>query len=338
LKPIKRFLLIAVLVLALPSLSACEEKSAQLNDKKKVISKTTTPVNFKVAFFGDLGTDKNSMKLLRLVKDEGTEMVIHLGDIDYDDDPAGHAAVIDRIFGADFPYIMLIGNHDEDHWYGHGGYQELQEGRLRSINVTWTGELGIMSTIKYKGFSIVMVSPGITGWNLFSDKHAKYLKKKLKDDTSAWKICAWHKNQHKMQVSRKGNATGWRVYDECRKQGAIIVTGHSHTYSRSYLLDNIKDQKVSSKTNNLEIAPGKSFVVVSGLGGGGWFKRGGSSFSGQYRKPTDPWWASVYTADQGAKNGALFCEFNKDGNSKLAKCYFKNIDNEIIDQFTITNK
>ena len=208
---------------------------------------------------------------------------------------------------------------------------------LKRIGVEWEGDLGVMSTIRYKGLTIVMASPGITGWNLFSDNHARYIKDSLKNDNSVWKICSWHKNQHKMQTARKGNEAHWGVYEECRKAGAFITTGHSHTYSRSHLLSSVKEQRVSSKTNNLELTPGKSFVVVSGLGGGGRKQRGGSRFSAQHRKPTDPWWARVYTADQKAKNGALFCEFNKGGNEREALCYFKNIKGEIIDQFTVTS-
>ncbi len=334
----KRYLFITLILLFSLSVVARGERGGLANDKGASPANTITPVDFKVAFFGDLGTNKKSIKLLKMIKDEGTDMVIHLGDIDYAGDPAGHAKRVERIFGPDFPYLMLIGNHDEGYWYGEGGYQKLQEKRLKRIGVEWEGDLGVMSKIKYKGLSIVMVSPGITGWNLFSDTHARYIRKNLKNDTSTWRICAWHKNQHKMQVSKKGNETYWGVYEECRKRGAIIVTGHSHTYSRSHLLKSIKNQRVSSLSNNLELAPGLSFVVVSGLGGGGRKKRGGTSFSAQYRKPTDPWWASVYTADQKAKNGALFCEFNKDGALRFAECYFKNIKGKIIDQFTITSK
>ncbi len=294
-----------------------------------------TPVDFKVAFLGDLGTDKFSIRLLEMIKAEGTDMVLHLGDIDYADDPAGHSRTVDRIFGLDFPYIALIGNHDELMWYGKGGYKELQEERLRRIGIKWDGELGTMSSIKYKGLFFVMVSPGITGSSYFTDPHADYLRKSLKGNSSVWKICAWHKNQKKMQVSRKGNATYWGVYEECRKNGAIIGTAHSHSYSRTHLLKSIKNQSIASTSNDLEISRGYTFVFVSGLGGGASKERGLNKFSSQYRTPTDPWWASVYTADQGAINGALFCEFNKGGVSNKALCYFKNIRGEVIDEFTL---
>lgn len=296
-----------------------------------------TPVDFKVAFFGDLGTDADSVRLLQLIKEEGTDMVLHLGDIDYSHDPRSHSRTVDRIFGPDFPYLILIGNHDKSEWYEKGGYRELQEERLRRIGIEWEGMLGTMSTIRYKGLSIFMVSPGITGYNFFTDPHANYLRKNLKADSSIWRICVWHKNQHKMQVAKKGNATYWGVYEECRKHGAIIGTAHSHTYSRTHLLDSIKNQKIASTSNNLVLKEGRSFVFVSGLGGGSSKRTGTEKFSAQYRTPTDPWWASVYTADQGARNGALFCEFNKNGLARRASCYFKNIDGTVIDEFTLTS-
>ena len=296
-----------------------------------------TPIDFKVAFFGDLGTDADSIRLLEMIKAEGADMVLHLGDIDYADDPVGHSRTIDRIFGSDFPYLAVIGNHDKRLWYASGGYKELQEERLRRIGIEWEGELGTMSSIKYKGLFFVFVSPGITGSNFFTDPHANYLRESLKSDASVWRICAWHKNQRKMQVTMKGNATYWGVYEECLKGGAIIGTAHSHSYSRTHLLESIENQRIASTSNNLSLREGRSFVFVSGLGGGSSKEGGGVKFSAQYRTPTDPWWASVYTADQGATNGALFCEFNKGGVSNRALCYFKNIEGTVIDEFTLTS-
>ena len=47
-------------------------------------------------------------------------------------------------------------------------------------------------------------------------------------------------------------------------------------------------------------------------------------------------WASIYSSDQGAKFGALFIEFHVDGDPGKARGYFKNVDGQIIDEFTIT--
>ena len=41
------------------------------------------PPNFKVAFIGDQYLGSNAVSVLQLIKDEGTDMVLHQGDFDY---------------------------------------------------------------------------------------------------------------------------------------------------------------------------------------------------------------------------------------------------------------
>ena len=99
----------------------------------------------------------------------------------------------------------------------------------------------------------------------------------------------------------------------------------------------MEEQRVSPdwpEPDQLLVAPGSSFAFVSGLGG--------LSIRNQERcLPFDyPYgcqgeWASIYTSDQGAKPGALFIVFHVDGDPRKARGYFKNIDGEIIDSFTI---
>lgn len=76
-------------------------------------SSATTPVNFKIAFFGDQGVGSNSRAVLNLIKSEGAHALLHLGDFDYNDDPAAWEAQINSVLGANFPYFACIGNHDE---------------------------------------------------------------------------------------------------------------------------------------------------------------------------------------------------------------------------------
>lgn len=135
------------------------------------------------------------------------------------------------------------------------------------------------------------------------------------------------------------NTTGWGVYEECRKGGAIIATAHEHSYHRTKTLINIENQIVDPEwpdPNNIRIQEGSTFVFVSGLGGA-------SIRNQDYCLPyTFPYgcngeWASIYTSDQGANFGALFCSFNVDGKPNKANCYFKDISGNVPDQFTITS-
>jgi hypothetical protein len=131
-----------------------------------------------------------------------------------------------------------------------------------------------------------------------------------------------------MQVGGKADATGWGVFEACREAGAIIAHGHEHSYARTYLMDSFEDQIIASTSSTLELQEGKSFTFHSGLGGVGI----------RQQQQDWPWFDAIYTADQGANFGALFCTFNVDGQVDRASCYFKDIDGNVPDEFEIINK
>ena len=70
---------------------------------------------------------------------------------------------------------------------------------------------------------------------------------------------------------------------------------------------------------------GATFTFISGLGG--------MSISG----PVHYEWPIKYSSEQGATSGALFCTFNAGGQPNKAYCYFKNINERIVDEFTVTS-
>jgi hypothetical protein len=133
---------------------------------------------------------------------------------------------------------------------------------------------------------------------------------------------------------------GWDVYENCLNLGAIIATGHEHSYSRTRTLISAQNQTVDPEcelADSLCVEPGKTFVFVSGLGG--------LSIRDQKRclPATFPYgcnqeWASIYTSNQGAKYGALFITFHVDGNPHKAHGYFKNVSGEVIDEFDVYAK
>ncbi|MBT4139881.1 MAG: hypothetical protein HOE48_18330 [Candidatus Latescibacteria bacterium] len=174
-----------------------------------------------------------------------------------------------------------------------------------------------------QGMYFIMVGPGVMG-----EGHAEYIDDLLDEDTSIWRICCWHKNQQRMQVGGKKDETGWEVYEEAREGGAIIATGHEHSYSRTHLLSNMKSRTIASTSDTLEIRRGRTFAVVSGLGGK----------SIRTQKQEGKWWASIYTADQGANFGALFGIFNRNGEKDLAEFYFKDITGKVVDRFWVRSK
>ncbi len=287
------------------------------------------PVNFTIAFIGDQGLGPNAEAVLNLIKSEGADAVVHAGDFDYVDNPAGWDGQINSILGPDFPYFSSPGNHDAARFYGSGGYQEFLAARMTRLGIPWNGDLGVQSSFYYEGIFIVLTAPGTFGSN-----HDLYIRDQLATDNSIWRISSWHKNMRLMQVGGKGDETGWGVYEESRRGGAIIATGHEHSYSRTHLLNSFESQTVSSTNNTLVLASddpntpadeGRSFAFVSGLGG----------LSIRAQLLSGDWWASIYTSNQGANYGALFGVFNYQGNPRLAHFYFKNIDGNVPDEFFV---
>jgi predicted phosphodiesterase len=294
----------------------------------------STEPNLKVAIIGDQGNGKNAQAVLKLIKSEGADMVLHVGDFDYRDDPARWDADITAILGANFPYFGLVGNHDVDRWGGPGGYQDRLRQRLDRISgAECSGELGVKSSCRYRGLFFILSGAGTMG-----SGHEGYIRQQLEADHSTWRIVAWHKNQMEMQIGGKESEVGWGPYEACRELGAIIATGHEHSYERTKTLVSMQDPRVDPEwpdPDRVRVVPGATFAVVSGLGG--------RSIRTQQRCAPDqaPYgcngeWASIYTSNQGAQYGALFFVFNVDGDPNAARGYFKNVGGQTIDRFTIT--
>ncbi len=289
----------------------------------EIENRTSTPPNFKVAFVGDQGTGTNAKAVLQLMKSEGADMVLHQGDFDYEDDPEKWDLQINEVLGKDFPYFASIGNHDIAEWQGYK--KKLQERLNRLSGAVCRGELGVKSACTYKGILFILSGAGTMG-----SRHDSYIHEQLEQNNFAWRICSWHKNQRLMQAGAKQDEVGWGPYEECRKGGAIVATGHEHSYSRTRLMNNFETQEVASTSNTLQIEKGKSFAFVSGLGG--------HSIRSQDEKlAAKDWFAAIYTTEQNATYGALFCIFNENGVENKARCYFKDVDGNVPDEFNIVS-
>jgi len=309
------------------------------NRTRPVVS--ATDAELKVAFIGDTGFDEDYLDVLELIRAEQADFVVHLGDFDYDDNPNGFFEVTDEILGADFPVFGIVGNHDADLWdsnCGHenGCYADLFAERLTGLGIELDDDSldDQMYATTYRGLRMVFV-----GEDRDADDptYASFVTRQLAADDQIWKICAWHENQEAMQVGDKDDRMGWEVYEACREQGAIIVNAHTHVYSRSHTLIDMTHQIVHphAQRDAVLVGPGQTFVAVPSIGG--------HSIRDQVRclPPEYPYgckgeWASIYGADQGADYGALFITFNVDNDPYKAQGYFKNINGEVIDFFTIT--
>ena len=287
------------------------------------------PMGVKIAFLGDQGAAEGddedrerAPEVLKLVKAEGAHAVVHQGDFDYDHDPDAWDALIDGVLGRDFPYFASAGNHDVRMW---DGYQKKLEDRARRIGIAWDGRMGVKSSLTFKGIFIVL-----SGVDLFETGHADYVREQLAKDDSIWRICSWHKNQRPMQVGGKSSETGWDIYEEARMGGAIIATGHEHSYSRSHLLSDFAARTVADRSETLHVERGRTFVFVNGIAG--------KSMRRIRRLPIGDWWAKYYTTDNASNYGVLFGTFGVDGRPDVAEFYFKDIDGRVIDRFTVVSR
>ncbi len=298
----------------------------------------TTPENFKVAFIGDSGYGDNYADVLRLIRDENADLVLHQGDLGYNEgNPEAPQrwldniqTILDPISATEtFPYFYSIGNHDVSRWEVDNGYRDILQERFANLDVEYTGnpeQVGVQTSFIYNGVHIVFTAPGIDA-DFIPENHEEFIEEQFQDSPALWTICSWHKNMRAMQAGGKGDETGWGVYEECREQGAIIATGHEHSYSRTFVLSDMSEQIIADNVGPLLIQPGETFAFVSGLGGASIRDQG--IFADYF--------ASVYTSDQDANYGALFIEFNVDGDPRKARGYFKDIDGRIADEFELYN-
>ena len=102
-----------------------------------VVAQEAPPADFKIAFIGDQALGPNAAAVLNLIKLEGAQAVMHSGDLDYVDNPSAWEAQINSVLGANFPYFVSIGNHDELAWSGPDGYQQVDAFSAAPVGDLW---------------------------------------------------------------------------------------------------------------------------------------------------------------------------------------------------------
>ena len=364
-----------VIGVSIVGLVACQADQAPVPPEPDFI---VPDANLKVAIIGDSGYGPRADAVLAMIRDQGAQLVLHQGDLGYDEaNPespvlwhAGVERMLDTSVEGLFPYLYSVGNHDVKFWdqvepKGYG--RILRERTAQTDGLECNGELGVNATCTYQGLFVVLSGAGTMG-----EGHTAFMASALDDNQDyLWRITSWHKNQHDMQAGGKGDETGWEVYQESQRGGAIIVTGHEHSYSRSYTLTDLGNQATgygaTGDARRMELAEGKTFVVVNGLGG-----KSGRDYDCAPHDD-DTWWASVFARNYWLRNGnvmekncsaqeadgevppnleprlqftqtveeyadgALFITFHVDGDPHRARGEFVTVDGHQIDDFEIVN-
>eukprot|EP00005_Dracoamoeba_jomungandri_P001714 CAMPEP_0174253340 /NCGR_PEP_ID=MMETSP0439-20130205/2706_1 /TAXON_ID=0 /ORGANISM="Stereomyxa ramosa, Strain Chinc5" /LENGTH=370 /DNA_ID=CAMNT_0015334313 /DNA_START=205 /DNA_END=1317 /DNA_ORIENTATION=- len=283
----------------------------------------------KVVIVGDLGDGDDTVKLLKMINDEKATMFVP-GDLDYLQDPERFEQILDeaQIDDSDgSPLFAALGNHDVL-WN-----QRVQHYLIEIVEAegeTADGCSGIpamKACCAYKG--VVHIQSSAVSYDCYSiEEQAAYIRHQLGEKYSnyPWKFCMWHHPQGSLQVGHHTEEVEglYELYQACLDVGAIIISGHSHTYSRTFAMSDFKNKTLGEHGNltHVEIIPGKQTIaIVSGMGG-------------HDKEPAinnihEPYMAT-YLGDGDTEYGALFCEFV---DHSLASCYFKDLNHKIKDEF-----
>ena len=337
------------------SCSAKEQKLPRFKPGKQQKQEASSPANLKVAFLGDSDDGDHFREVLTLIKKQKAELTVHMGDLSYSilsKGPRKWDEAVTEVLGAKYPYLATIGNHDLSHWHtGSSGYVTLFNKRISGVKDlscfvhSADSDFGVKSFCRYKGLLVILSGVGTRGYY-----HESFVSKVLADHKQQpWKICTWHKNQRDMQVGSKENETGWGVYKACNEHGALVATGHEHSYARSRTLTDMGNRSNNygaiGEPDSVELGYKKNFVFVNGLGG-----KSIRSYDSRFGSPPPKWWASLYTSDFWVKNrdirnkewmknkefGVLFITFNYNGDPKKAKAQFITASGTVRDEFIIS--
>eukprot|EP00928_Gymnodinium_smaydae_P034490 TRINITY_DN24424_c0_g1_i1.p1 TRINITY_DN24424_c0_g1~~TRINITY_DN24424_c0_g1_i1.p1 ORF type:complete len:500 (-),score=42.91 TRINITY_DN24424_c0_g1_i1:101-1600(-) len=308
-----------------------------------------TPENLTFAFVGDTDLD-NVEHVYNLIRGEHVDGVLLNGDMDY----WGTASDWDRLYQkylAGVPFYVTVGNHETWTWRD---YQDLTAKRWSEAGVNeCRGSIGVRNICTHKGIGLLLSGAG-SGCGGSHPTHTPFFADTLKefaDNDVIWRICAFHKPEESMTLGATTARVGYDKYELCRQHGSIVITSHSHLYGRTHELSMIGSQtrRVSRKVfpgsgpdSSLIVGNGTTFAVITGLGGG-------TLESGDQALLQDAVWAATWDNSKylapgqevhldPADNidfGAFFCTFHVNGDPRLARCYFKDIQGRVVDDFYV---
>jgi len=293
----------------------------------------------RVALIGDQGLGERAEGVLDLIRDANADFAIVLGDFDYVDRPQAWVDQMARL--GKVPWFAVIGNHDVAQWPQYQKFISEQQKNIQGADCR--GAPGIQSVCTIRSVTLVLSGIGTLG---DQQQHEAFIHDALTKSKDRWKLCLWHKTQHDMQLGAKTDEVGWNAFRTCQAAGAIVATGHEHSYSRTRTLTALGDASrghgAIGNLNEVEVGPGRTFVVVSGLGG-----VETRVFVDSHKN--DAWWGAFFTADRQMVGGtvtetshshdgtgALFLDLGIDGDITRGRGRFvTTFDRRVFDDFSI---
>lgn len=161
----------------------------------------------------------------------------------------------------------------------------------------------------------------------------QFIEKAFRAFPSVWRVCSWHKNHRLLQIGAKSTEVSLPIYDACRRTGAIISTGHEHSYARTHQMSSFENFYTNISADGLiHISEGNTVAWVSGVSGYD-LRNADTSLA------SSSWWAATSaaggTTSVAATYAALICKFNLNGEYRKTLCEMKGIDGRILDSFTM---
>jgi hypothetical protein len=323
-------------------LAAADAAALEKSRTRPTLTELARPT--RIAFLGDQGLTPASARVLELVATSEVDLLVLLGDFDYENRPAAWLALVESSVGA-VPWIAVVGNHDVPRWEGPRGYAvRVNRGAVRAPELGCSGTPGRSQSCVFRGIRFVLSDVGTLGSSAASTEE---LVQNLRAAHERWRVCAWHKNQREMQVGTKRDEVGWAPYRACAAAGAFVVSAHEHSYARTFTLTDLGNRLTAHGAETwasptlLETAVRRSFVIVVGTGGH-------SIRPLAAERGRDPWWAAFYTRNaelvrrqrrpvDGAADpaGVLLMDFGIAEDPRRARGRFVTIGGRAVDEFEV---
>jgi 3',5'-cyclic AMP phosphodiesterase CpdA len=298
----------------------------------------------RVVLSGDFGVGAEARTNLDWITSLKPDLVVLLGDFDYDDRPGAWEKLLSRL--GDVPWVAVVGNHDLP---AFGAYQRHAESfQRRYADKTGCKGTALRQTSCSLGpLRLVLSEIGTMG---NARENLAFLERELVRADEPFRICAWHKNQADLQVGYKNDEVGYEAFHICQKHGALVVSGHEHSYSRTRVLTRVGDRGQAHGAvgpfDELSLAPGRTAVVVAGLGGVGI-----RAYAPRFHDD-DRWWATYVTRDRVMRagrierhrlekgySGALVLDLGLERRANVGRGYFVLAQSRrVMDRFELTTR
>ncbi|MFH8586803.1 purple acid phosphatase family protein [Streptomyces celluloflavus] len=265
---------------------------------------------FTFTAFGDQGIGYNAAATSNLIAGLDPAFHLHMGDLCYANTEGGgtrsdkyDARVWDSFFvqnepvSSRTPWMISMGNHEMEAWYGEDGYGGMRA-RYAMPDNAWERSTGIYSW-RYQNVGLLSLDGNDVCFNTPANldytrgKQTPWLRRRLAafraDPTIDFIVVYFHQCTYSTchdNGAELGAQQDWApLFD--RYQVDLVLNGHNHVYERTDPIRGGKaTRKLPSGGTTDPVADGTTYVVAGGGGGGLYKFPVGDTYLG-HEKPND---------------------------------------------------